>query len=119
MTEIQERAFEKIEREYKAYRPDRYGKIMGDYIQSRLKEFCEQNEEFAQAVLDGGSFGECMNSITSGIGQGISDLDACQKAVKFYFPDAVIEFEMKIFTSVWEAEEPESAGIVLNLEDFF
>lgn len=114
-------AITKIEEGLKAYKGDQYGRVMAPYIAGILKDFCGQNEEFAQAVVQGGSFEDCMKAVVKAVQkQAISDLDACRAAAGFYFPGSVVEFHMSIHMSRFEAEEGRSAedGIVLRLEDF-
>jgi hypothetical protein len=84
-----------------------------------LTSFCKQDQEFAQAVVQGGSFQECMTAVAKGTGNSISDLDAYQKAVRFYFPGAEIRWTMTI-DLIGAAGEPEvkSGGIMLDLADF-
>ncbi len=41
-----------------------------------LMDFCQQSEEFAQAVVQGGSFPDCMKAVAKGVGSSISDLEA-------------------------------------------
>ena len=69
---------------------------MASAVCAALKDFCLQDEEFAQAIVEGGSFSDCMNAVASGVGNSISDLDAYKKAVKFYFPGARIKMQMTI-----------------------
>lgn len=62
-----------------------------------LMEFCRQEPEFEQAIMQSGkSFDDCLNAITKGIGQSISDLEVYSRAVKFYFPVAAVRFHMTI-----------------------
>lgn len=61
-----------------------------------LKDFCLQDEEFAQAIVQGGTFAECMKKVAAGVGNHISDLEAYKKAVQFYFPGAEIQMQMTI-----------------------
>lgn len=115
-------AIQKINSELAAYKGDRYGGAMKDYIAGVLKEFCDQNEEFAQAVVQGGKFEECMKTVAGKVkGQSISDLGACKAAAEFYFPGSVVEFHMTIRMSKYEAEEQNGSigGGILNfkLED--
>lgn len=65
-------------------------------VAAQLKSFCLQDEEFAQAVVQGGTLGECMKKVAAGTGISISDLDAYKKAVQFYFPGAEVRMEMTI-----------------------
>ena len=71
-------------------------KAMVSAVCAALKDFCLQDEEFAQAVVEGGSLSDCMNAVASGVGNSISDLDAYKKAVKFFFPGAKIKMQMTI-----------------------
>ena len=99
----------------------RYANAMKDYIAERLEDFCNQNEEFAQAVVQGGSISDCLNTVGKAVkGNSISDLDATKAAVQFFFPGAEVEFQMKIRMSKFEAEteKPDAGGILLRLEDF-
>lgn len=99
---------------------------MAGAVYEALKDFCLQDAEFAQAVVQGGSFPDCMNAVAKSVGQSISDIEAYSKAVAFYFPGAKIRVQMSIDLIGDEThEEPElineeaqSAGIVLSLLDF-
>lgn len=121
---MKSQAIEKIKCELKAYKGDRYGNAMKNYIAEILEDFCNQNEEFAQAVVQGGTFEGCMKAVTAKVKNGsISDLDACRAAGEFYFPGSVVEFKMEIHMSKYELEESReetgTEGILLRLEDFF
>lgn len=114
-------AITKIEEGQKAYKGDRYGQVMAPYVERILKDFCGQNDEFAQAVVQGGTFSECMGAVVKAIQkEAISDLDACKAAAGFYFPGCVVEFHMSIHMSKYEAEETQgmNTGMMLKLEDF-
>lgn len=114
-------AITKIEDGRKVYKGNRYGQVMAPYVAEILKDFCTQNEEFAQAVVQGGSFSECMDAVVKTIRrEAISDLDACRAAAEFYFPGSVVEFHMSIHMSKYEAEDAKdmNAGMMLRLEDF-
>ena len=102
-------------------------KVMAPAVAAVLKDFCEQDAEFAQAVAQGGSFKDCMHAVAKGVGGSISDIDAYKKAVQFYFPGAEIRVQMSI-DLIGDAAGDQTAagassrsdkGIVLNLEDFF
>ena len=96
-------------------------RVMAALVAETLRNFCDQNEEFAQAVSQGGSFQECMSHVAKGVGGSISDFDAYKKAVQFYFPGAEIRIQMSIdlIGAAAEPVEKKPAGILLNLEDFF
>lgn len=88
-------AVQKLEKE-KAAVTGQKEKIMADAVMAALKDFCLQDEEFAQAIVQGGSFDKCMQAVAKGVGNSISDLDAYKKAVQFYFPGAKIKMHMTI-----------------------
>ena len=94
--------------------------VMAALVADTLRNFCDQNEEFAQAVSQGGSFQECMNHVAKGVGQSISDFDAYKKAVQFYFPGAEIRIQMRIdligdAENAEMTEEKNARFIVYNL----
>jgi hypothetical protein len=100
-------AKEKINSKDKPEKNDMFAAAIGEHIKKALVLFCEQNEEFARAVLDGGSANECIKSVADKIRtrKSVSDFDVYQLAVKYYFPVAVVDFVMKIRMS--EYEQPE------------
>lgn len=90
--------------------------------------FCRQDAEFAQAVVQGGSFADCMKKVAAGVGNSISDLDAYKKAVQFYFPGAEVRMQLTIDLIGQAAGEDNpqtnsaedlSKTISLDLADFF
>ena len=126
MSEFQKKAGEKLDREYKAGKYDRYAQIMKDSVLKTLKEFCGQDEEFAQAGAQGGSFEDCMKAVAKNCGTGISDLEAYKRAVQFYFPGAEIRCTMSV-DLIGAAAEPytpkhaaegSGKGIMLDFTDF-
>lgn len=102
-------------------------KVMASPVMETLMDFCRQDTEFAQAVVQGGSFEDCMKAVAKGVGNAISDIEAYRKAVQFYFPGAKIEMQMTI-DLIGDAAEPKQKEklpeekkperIVLSLEDF-
>jgi len=97
-------------------------KAMATAVCAALKDFCMQDEEFAQAIVEGGSFAACMDAVAAGVGNSISDLDAYKKAVKFYFPGAKIKMQMTIdlignaaARAEQVAEEQPVVGLTLDL----
>lgn len=68
-------------------------------VRDALIQFCEQEPEFNQAIEQSGkTFNDCLDEISKGVGQSISDIEVYRRAVKFYFPTADIHFEMRIDT---------------------
>lgn len=103
---------------------EEYGKVTGQKegamksaVRDALLEFCRQNEEFAQAVAQGGSFPDCMKAVAQGVGNCISDLEAYRRAASFYFDGAKVNFSMAI--QLEPAETEPDRGILLDLSDFF
>lgn len=80
-------------------------KAMAGAVAQQLKDFCQQDEEFAQAVVQGGTFSDCMKKVAQGVGSSISDLEAYKKAVQFYFPGAEVRMQLTI-DLIGDAAEP-------------
>ena len=144
MSEWYEKAKEKIERESKEGKYDRCASAMKEEVKKALLSFVRQDDELAQAVVQGGSFSECMGHVATGCGSHISDLAAFEKAVQFYFPGARVHYRMEVdligdaageatpqspavtapFTQggrgagAEEATERKPAGKILDLSDF-
>ena len=91
----------------------KYAAAVMDYVVNALKVFAKQDEEFAQAILDG-SLTECGKAIEKALNnkRAISDLDVYKIAVGHYFPGAVVEFEMVIKVNPYEAATPPEADSI-------
>ena len=126
------RAIEKIEKELKEFKGDKYAMVMKDRCSEVLKNFCQQDEEFAQAIVQTDkTFSDCMAEVVKKIkgNQGISDLDAFKEIVAFYFPGAGINFSMTIdlcasvkknitvSQSTAPAEPPKKNALNISLDD--
>ncbi|MBR5094469.1 MAG: hypothetical protein IK095_05190 [Oscillospiraceae bacterium] len=120
---MQQDAIEKLQREDKAAKHDRCAGVMHEAVREALEEFCRQDEEFAQAIVQGKSFGECMKTVAAGCGSGLSDLEAYRRAVRFYFPGADIRMSMTV-DLIGEAgkdqpqKKQDTSGIVLDFTQF-
>lgn len=107
-TDIINQAIEKIDPK-SIKNANRYMKVVAEPVAKALHGFCRQSEEFARAITETDvTFQECLEAITKGIGQALSDIDTYQRAVEYYFPGAKIEFKMTIRMSEYDLEEPES-----------
>ena len=96
--------------------------VMKKPVHDALVEFCRQDGEFAQAVMQGGSFAGCMEAVAKGNPSALSDLEAYRRAVQFYFPGADISFHMAInlcgaVVELKVQEAPEKKPVVLDLFD--
>lgn len=87
---------EKLDKEDKLGKFDRYASAMKGYVKETLLILCEENEAFAEAVAAGDVFEDCMKAVVKGVGTSISDLEVMKRAVKFYMKGADIRFQMVI-----------------------
>ena len=123
MNKWYEQATKKLEAEKASAQYDRYASAMKDAVCEALDGFCKQDSEFAQAVVQGGAFEDCMKAVAKNCGRAISDLEAFRRAVGFYFPGADVKFHMTVnLCASVEEEEPEqvseTASKILSLDDF-
>ena len=126
MNEFRDQALKKLREGAKNVRGSKET-AMKDAVRATLENFAGQEEEFAQAIVQGGSFPDCMKAVAKGVGGHISDLEAYRKAVQFYFPGAEIRMQMTIdligaaAASSPETKEPEQKkpeNIVLDFTEF-
>lgn len=115
-----DQAKERLEREYKGVKGTKES-AMKSAVRDALLEFCRQDDEFAQAVAQGGTFQDCMKAVAKEVVGSISDLEAYRRAASFYFPGAEIRVSMKIDLcgSVQGAPHPDGPALLLDLSDFF
>lgn len=96
------KAIEKIDNEVKKFKGGQCENVMKDRCSEALKNFCQQDEEFAQSVVQTDkTLSDALKSVVEKYTkqtktQGISDLDAFKELVAFYFPGAGINFSMTI-----------------------
>ena len=104
-------AHEKLQKEKKAVSGQKE-KAMADAVLDAIREFCRQEPEFVQAVVQGGTFADCMRKVAAGVGSSISDLEAYKKAVQFYFHGAAVKMQLTIdLVGIdGQADEPVSAS---------
>lgn len=119
MSEWVEAAEKRLDDESKNGKFDKYGNAMKGAVKDALKEFARQDDEFAQAIAQGGSFTDCMAAVAKRIKNGsISDLDAYSAAVGFYFPGARISFEMRIELCEHDGDEISRDSLLVDLSVF-
>ena len=81
--------------------------------------FCEQDDEFAQAIVQGKKkLKDCIESTVKGARQSISDLEVYKRAVEFYFPGATVHMSLTI-DLIGEAATPQKQSIGLSFDDLF
>lgn len=103
---------------------DRYGEVMKQAVHDALLNFIAQDEEFAQAVAQGGSFDDAMHAVARKIrNQSISDMEAYGAAVRFFFPGAEIRVSMTIDLIGEGAgkigRKEDSNSVIIDLSEFF
>ena len=92
-----QKAIDKIRSELKSAKFSQKGKAVGSSVVDTLISFCEQNSEFAQAVVQSDkTVGDCIESTIKGSGSSISDIEVYRKAVEFYFSGATVHFNMTV-----------------------
>ena len=116
------KALEKLEKEKGAVTGQKETAMKGAVLET-IKDFCRQDAEFAPAVVQGGTFKDCMTAVAKGVGRSISDIEAYRKAVTFYFDGATVRFEMRVQLEPVAEEDAaktaaESGCILLSLDDF-
>lgn len=120
MNEYTQKALDKVKEDAKI--SDRHFGIIKDNIIAALEIFIKQDDEFAQAVVQGGTMKEMFEKVCKYIGSrtGVSDFEVYQAAVEFFFAGAKIEFHMTIDLcgSVRE-NKTERTSLDLSFDDLF
>jgi hypothetical protein len=119
MTQVQIDAIRKLtEAKVKTFQNKR--DFLVSFLRSTLCSFCEQSEEFAAAVMaDGKSLEGCVNDMKVPQGERVSmsDFDVYRMAAQYFFPEADVEWSMKISVP---AKKQTSAKILdLTFADLF
>ena len=106
MTQVQIDAVKKLkEAAQRKGAKTQYAMAVFDSVRDTLAAFCEQNAEFADAILQQEkTLGECCNEIMQKCGKAISDIEVYARAVNFYFPGAKVEMKMTVYMSEFERE---------------
>ena len=108
---------EKLEKEMAEIK-DSKAEVVAQPTLNALIEFCRQESEFAQAIIESSkTFSECCKSVVKGVGNAISDLEVYKKAVQFYFEGADIRFEMKIDPCASVTGETGKESLAISLMD--
>lgn len=116
-----ERAIEKLKAELKAFTGGNKEKAVSQSVAETLQMFCEQDDEFAQAIVQSDkTLSDCCRKIMSKVGSSISDIEVYKRAVRFYFSTADIRFKMTI-DLCGKIGEAASKGKVIELsfDDLF
>ena len=93
-------ATDKIAKELSEFKGDRYGQAVKTFVASTLTNFCGQSQRFAQVVFETeATLSDCCAEIMKNCGSHISDIDVYRGAVRYYFPNAEVQFTMTIDAS--------------------
>ena len=113
-------AIEKIKAEAQALKKlSPQGNAVSKDVCNVLIMFCEQDDEFAQAIVQGKKkLKDCIESTVKGTRQSISDLEVYKRAVEFYFPGATVHMNLTI-DLIGEAAAPQKQSIGLSFDDLF
>lgn len=120
MNKYLDQALEKL-RSAKALTGQREAVVFKPVV-AALEDFCRQDGEFAQAVVQGGSVEECIKTVLKGAGNSLSDLEAYKRAAAFYFPGCVVTMKLSIAMSEHDAGQADTTArrpVVLDLADFW
>lgn len=119
-----EQAINKLDAEFKDCKGlSLKGKAVSSAVLDALKNFCAQNAEFAQAIVQMDKpVKDCIESTVKGCGNAISDIEVYRKAVQFYFPGADVRFAMTIDLgddgySNNVSDESKPSGLQLSLDE--
>lgn len=112
-----EKAVEKLRKEAAEGQQGMKQQAIAPSLLETLEGFCEQDEEFAQAVVQSDStFSEVCNRCVEGTGNSINGIDMYKKAVNLYFPGATIRFNISI-ELCGGGEESEKKNAVIDITD--
>lgn len=96
-----------------------HGNAVSKDVCNVLIMFCEQDEEFAQAIVQGGKkLKDCIESTVRGVRDSVSDLEVYKRAVEFYFTGATVHMNLTI-DLIGEATAPQKQSIGLSFDDLF
>ena len=114
------KAVEKLQKELKECKGDRYVEAVKKDTCNALLLFCEQDEEFAQAVVQSNkTLEQVCKAAVKDCGSSISDITVYRKAVEVYFPGATVEMKMTVDLCGSVREDKSSNVINLSLTDLF
>ena len=90
-------AVEKIAAELKNFQGGNKEKAVSKFVASTLTHFCGESERFAEVVYrTPRTLSDCCAEVMKACGNAISDIDVYRGAVKHYFPNADVHFQMEI-----------------------
>lgn len=110
---------DKLDKEYEAAKLSQKGKAVGPSVLNVLKDFCAQNSEFAQAIMQSDkTVKDCIEYTVGKVGNSISDIEVYRKAVSFYFSGATVHFNMTIDLGDNGFSNTGNKSVNLSLDNF-
>lgn len=110
---------DKLDKEYKVAKLSQKGKAVGPSVLNVLKDFCNQNSEFAQTIMQSDkTVRDCIEHTVSKSGNAVSDLDVYKKAVEFYFPGATVNMNLTIDLGDNGFSNTGNKSVNLSLDNF-
>lgn len=132
---MRDEAFRKLDAPLDSSGLSQRGKLVSSHVIAALKEFCEQNSEFAQAIAQSDrTVAQCVEAAVKGASSYMSDIEVYRRAAAFWFDGAAVRFTMTIDlgddgfsndSSAVDSEEtvydtaqiPEKRGLSLSLDE--
>lgn len=98
---------------------NKYIEVIKNDTFEMLCDMCNKSEAFEKIIAESDkNLNACLSEVVKGVrNNGISDLEAYRRAVKFYCPDADIAFDMRIILSEQEAPAPKETKNIINIFD--
>ncbi len=127
MNDYKAKALERLNEKIDKLSP--HGNAVKEHVLRVLKDFCEQNSEFAQAIAQSGkTVKDCIESTVNNCGSSISDIEVYRRAVAFWFEGATVNFKMTLdlgdggFSNEGSGEEDAPSKpkrLEMSLDDLF
>ena len=113
---------EKLENEKRTAPGSRRAAAVRDAVCLQLIAFCEQSDEFCQAVLDSDkTINDCCEEIMHGVGSCISDVEVYRRMAAYFFPGCGVEMTLTINLSADADGAPlvshKRKAVIVNLFD--
>lgn len=110
-------AIEKLTKELAEVGNDKYVAAVKEAVFEMLCDMCNKSPELEQIVANSAkNLNDCLLEVVKDVRGSISDIGAYRRAVKYYCPDADIEFDMRIVMP-GNVAGPKRSADVINIFD--
>lgn len=98
---------------------NRYIAVIKNETFEMLCDMCNKSEAFEKIIAESDkTLNACLSEVVKVVvNNGISDIEAYRRAVKFYCPDADIAFDMRIILPEQENAAPKEPQNIINIFD--